>query len=167
MQNQKTRKIKRWRGDAMFSADKPANEEMHRISELGMEMNLFLEELETIDEATAANLRLVFDELGSNVVRHAKPHGETRLLVAVVAGETALRLRISDNGLEFNPLKQPMPYLGNDLARRGVGGLGLYFIRSIFPGAVYRRSGGWNTMEITIRTTDRPSRRLKRTSGRQ
>lgn len=113
-------------------------------------MGAFLRSLENVDEMTIANLRLVYDEIGSNVVRHAGVDDSTTTLIASLEADIAcIRLCIADNGNEFNPLAQPIPYLGSDLGQRGLGGLGLYFVRAIFPDIVYRREMGWNKMEIS------------------
>lgn len=148
MQRRETRIKRRWQGELSFTADDRTEDGLQRVSEKGREMGLFLRSLENVDEMTMANLRLVYDEIGSNIVRHARADGLTRLIASLEVDMASVRFSIADNGNEFNPLAQPLPYLGGDLGQRCVGGLGLYFVRAMFPDAVYRRETGWNKMEI-------------------
>lgn len=143
---------KSWTMTLEFQRGCDVNDGLARVALALLELDAHLGGIPGLDERGAADLRLVCDEIGSNVVRHSVPERHTRLELLINAEEAGIvRLRLSDNGREFNSLEQPMPYLGGDLEKRPVGGLGLYFIRTLFPRAGYRRENGCNITEVEYR----------------
>lgn len=143
---------KSWKLALDFAKGCDVNDGLLRIAGALAEVDRHFEEIPGLDARGAADLRLVCDEIGSNVVRYSVPHTATRLELHIDAEEKGVvRLRLIDDGGEFNPLEQERPYLGGNLDKRRVGGLGLYFIRTLFPRANYRRVDGRNITEVEYR----------------
>jgi anti-sigma regulatory factor (Ser/Thr protein kinase) len=59
-------------------------------------------------------------------------------------------VEIIDSGKAFDVTSVPPPDLTTDLSDRKVGGLGLLFIKRLIDGAVYRREGEKNVLELRI-----------------
>ena len=141
-------KSKKWKAALRFEQGCDLEEGFNRISALLKEMDSFLATVPGIGAEGMADLRLVCDEIGSNVVRHSSPLMDISLDVELEAYSDHVHMRITDTGNEFNPFNQPLPYLGADLEKRRVGGLGLYLINQLFPLANYRRNCGHNISEV-------------------
>ncbi len=100
-----------------------------------------------------SRLLIILDELFTNAVTHGlRPHsvGGT---VAVSLGWRGGRLRISfvDDGGPFDPLAFRGPDLDGAAEERGIGGLGIHFVRSLVHQARYRREGERNHLHLVRR----------------
>lgn len=138
-----------WKAELRIPGGCGGEEGLGRVSAALERLDDFLETVPGLGDAGKADLRLVCDEIGSNVVRHATPEKTARLDIGVWLEGESLRLRIRDNGREFNPLRQDaQPYVGSELDKRRVGGLGLYLVRKLFPLTSYQRVGDWNISEV-------------------
>ena len=132
----------------LLPADVDIDEGVRQVSAILGELDGFLATVPGLDAEGRADLRLVCDELCSNVVRHASRDGTTRLGIKVEAGVSSVKLTLRDDCAEFNPLVGGKPYVGSDLEQRRIGGLGLYLIRQLFPLASYQRSDGVNIIRF-------------------
>jgi anti-sigma regulatory factor (Ser/Thr protein kinase) len=72
-----------------------------------------------------------------------------------------LQVVFSDTGMPFNPLAVPPPDLAEDLGRRPIGGLGIYFVRCLMPEIRYERRDGRNYLFMTrsLEPKENPARR--------
>lgn len=140
---------RRWERELVFPAGRREEEGLREISLMLADLDSFLSTIPELSQQSALRLRLVCDELGSNLVRHARRDLPTRWRLTATAERQTLRLKIMDDGEEFNPFAETAaPYIGTDLELREVGGLGLYLIRDLFPHMRYRREEGWNVSEV-------------------
>lgn len=155
-----------WKRELEFSAGGDITEGLRRISAALDDMDDFLSGVPGLDAAGRADLRLVSDEIGSNVVRYGTGTSDVRFSVCIHLRADAVVLRIADNGEEFNPFTVDIPYMGNDLDKRRVGGLGLYLISQLFPLATYERRDGCNISEVVYCLGADGKRRMRRTAGR-
>lgn len=155
-------KMQNWKAELTFARGCDLDEGFRRISGMLGDMDAFLATIPGLDQAGMADLRLVCDEIGSNVVRHSSPVKNTRLEVGLKADGDVVRMRITDDGREFNPFNEPVPYLGADLDKRGIGGLGLHLIKQLFPLANYQRCDGCNIAEIEYHMGDDGRERMRR-----
>ena len=153
---------KTWKVELHFARGCDLEEGFQRISTLLEKMDAFLATVSGLGSEGAADLRLVCDEIGSNIVRHSSPKKDTRLEVDLAVDEAVVCMRITDNGEKFNPFNQPLPYLGGDLDKRRVGGLGLHLIKQLFPLANYCRRDGCNIAEVEYHMGDDGMERMRR-----
>ena len=93
------------------------------------------------------DLNVVLDELLSNIINYGyddkAPH---EIRVTLSASDTAVEIRIEDDGKAFNPLAAPEPDLTLPLAERAIGGLGLHFVRKLMDDVKYQRENNRNYM---------------------
>lgn len=93
-------------------------------------------------------ISVVFDELGSNVVRCS---GATFFHIDLVSGGgMPLRMVITDNGSAFDPTKTPDPDVTASVEDREIGGLGLLMVKKMTKSFSYRREGDRNIVELTF-----------------
>ena len=98
------------------------------------------------------DIRLVAEEIFSNIVFHAYPGtGGTVRVRAFVADGGKFCIRFEDRGSPFNPLEHGPPNLDVDLAEREIGGLGIYLVRKLAHDIHYAREGGSNVLTVCFR----------------
>jgi serine/threonine-protein kinase RsbW len=102
---------------------------------------------------------IALEELVVNAIEHGSCNPRTGA-IRIDLGLRADRLQIafSDTGMPFDPLAMPAPNLAADLGRRPIGGLGIYFVRSLISEIRYERRDNRNCLFMTkfIETTGEP-----------
>ncbi|MCU0486567.1 MAG: ATP-binding protein [Anaerolineales bacterium] len=78
-------------------------------------------------------VKLAVDEACSNIIEHAcRSKPETCDIACTCAvDEYALYIELHDHGTPFDPSQIPEPDIGAGLDGRGLGGLGIYFMRHL------------------------------------
>ncbi|MCC8189811.1 MAG: ATP-binding protein [Planctomycetes bacterium] len=153
------RKVEPWRAEVLFARGCDLHDGLRRVADLLVKLDAFLAGVPGLTAAGAADLRLVCDEIASNLVRHACPHTAVRLAVEAETTEASVRLRLLDDGNAFNPFDPSLPEPSEvDLEQRRIGGLGLFLVRQLFPEARYARSRGQNIAEVEYRLSDTAAR---------
>ena len=138
-----------WSAEIVFAPGVSLESGLRSVSDRQRLLDVFLAGIPGATGDMVADLRLVCDEIGSNVVRHSGAERATVLRIEVEADERRVVLRLLDNGRQFDPFAPgETPYMGPDIAKRKVGGLGLHLVRRIFPRARYARRDGWNISEV-------------------
>ena len=99
--------------------------------------------------ATMAELRVVCDDIVSNVINHGYPQGgEHDIEVRLELTGRRLVVTVSDDGVAFNPLAVAPPDTTLPLEERELGGLGIHLVRSLTDEATYGRHGGRNVITL-------------------
>ena len=104
---------------------------------------------------TIADLRVVLDEVLSNVVKYA--FGKKRKLpIGLSAGIAGglLTLTVSDRGRAFDPLSRREPDVAAPLPERPVGGLGILLVKRMTDTQSWTRAHGVNRLTLTKRLSD-------------
>lgn len=105
-----------------------------------------------LTECAESRLGLAVEEIFVNVCRYAfDPPGsgtiEGVLLPASPDNPACLCLKFRDNGIAFNPLKDPpAPDLTSPLEHRRRGGLGIHLVRQLTTALSYQRIAGKNEL---------------------
>ena len=114
-----------------------------------------------LEEAAAAwgfsndllfHLNLVAEEVVSNIILYGFNNSlaEENILVELSFGQGELKMRVTDHGIEFNPLKVPPPDdLDKPVSERKIGGLGVFFVRQLMDQVEYHRIGDCNVLILT------------------
>jgi len=101
--------------------------------------------------AVLSRLRLIFDELISNVVRYACADGaEHDIEVHLEMAGQRLIATLVDDGPAFNPLEAPPPQTTASLREREPGGVGIHVVRHLVDEASYERRGRSNVLRLGI-----------------
>ncbi len=96
-------------------------------------------------------VNLVLEELVVNVMTHGSHEGLVDIDVAVTSTEDLVSIRLSDNGVAFDPLTDaPDPEVTGSVEDRHVGGLGVHLVRTMMDNVSYRRENGRNLLTMTI-----------------
>ena len=106
----------------------------------------------SFDEAAVLELRLVAEEVLTNITKYAYPRGTTaaaEVVLSLTSTEAVLEFR--DQGRPFDPLAHPAPDMGAPVPERSVGGLGLPLVRALVDEARYAREGSTNVLRLVKR----------------
>ena len=97
-------------------------------------------------------LDLLIEEILVNICRYSYPEGAPGTVVVTysIPASGELTVEVSDQGVEFDPLRVSPPDLTLDLAQRPVGGLGIWLVKSFARSLTYRREQGWNRLTFAI-----------------
>jgi serine/threonine-protein kinase RsbW len=94
-------------------------------------------------------IELAAEEVLVNIFSYAYPEMEGRVSITCMAEDDArLVLVFSDNGVPFNMLALPDPDLTEDISHRHIGGLGVFFVKTMADTAQYRREGDRNILKL-------------------
>lgn len=107
---------------------------------------------EQISQRLQRQLKVVVDELVSNLLLHAHAQGGSELAIEVELDRTTdgLLLCLRDNGQPFNPLDAPAPDVTSGLEDRPIGGLGLHLVRKLASSFQYSRVRGRNVVTLEL-----------------
>jgi anti-sigma regulatory factor (Ser/Thr protein kinase) len=95
------------------------------------------------------DMQVALDEILTNVVSYAYPDGGTgRIRVVIMAREDALEAEVTDDGAPFDPLSVAAPDHDPSLEHRGIGGVGIHFVRNLMTDVSYRRVGSDNVLTL-------------------
>ena len=107
---------------------------------------------ERVPDATVLELRLVAEEVLTNVAKYGHDDGRehsARLRLEVAAGLVVLEF--VDDGRPFDPLAAKAPDLELPSGERPVGGLGIHLLRSLVDAVAYARVGSTNVLTVRKR----------------
>jgi serine/threonine-protein kinase RsbW len=103
-----------------------------------------------LPHALAMNINLVIEEALTNIIFYAfADNGKHEIKISVSFNNNKrLRIKITDNGIPFNPLAQQQPDITLPVEERPVGGLGIFLISQIMDGMHYSRQNNLNVLTL-------------------
>ncbi len=106
---------------------------------------------EGVPGRTIHHVKLVVEELVSNVVRYAyEDKAAHKIGVDVRTEPRRVVVTIEDDGRPFNPNDAPAPELRASLEARRVGGLGIHLVKKLSRELTYARENDRNRVRATI-----------------
>ena len=101
------------------------------------------------DAALLMQIKLAMDEAVTNVIQYAYPGSEGDICIDMGCDNGQLKIVITDNGIQFNPLKKQEPDITLSLDERPIGGLGIFLVKQLMTDVRYDRSEGKNILTMT------------------
>lgn len=104
-------------------------------------------------EAEALQMRLVAEEIVTNIARCAWPEGvDGQFQVELAAEANAAGLYVSlttvDDGVPFDPTVEATPDVNAELDDRAIGGLGMFLVREMTDTQRYARANDENHFRV-------------------
>ena len=105
-------------------------------------------ELQTagVPKQTVLQVLTAFEELFVNVALYAYPKGEGDVMADIAATDGRIVCVLKDSGIPFNPLEKEDPDITLPLAKRGVGGLGIFMVKKLTDEVAYEYKDGMNVV---------------------
>ena len=102
------------------------------------------------------NLNLSLDELITNIVSYGyQDSDEHEIRVTLTDHSGSLVVVLEDDGIAFDPFTAvPEPDLDASVEVRRVGGLGVYFVKTLMDEATYERIGNRNRITLLQRARE-------------
>jgi serine/threonine-protein kinase RsbW len=95
--------------------------------------------------------QLAVEELGTNIIKYGYDDREEHFIRMTAApGPDVFRIRLEDDGHEFNPCLSPEPDPNLSLEERTPGGWGLSLCRRLLGGMEYERRDGRNCLTLLV-----------------
>ncbi|HEY3370440.1 MAG TPA: ATP-binding protein [Prolixibacteraceae bacterium] len=102
-----------------------------------------------LSQALAMNINLAIEEALINIISYAFPeNGTHEIKLSVTLGNNLLEIKITDNGIPFNPLSHQQPDITLSAEERPVGGLGIFLISQIMDKMHYTRQKNQNILTL-------------------
>lgn len=102
-----------------------------------------------LSQALAMNINLVIEEALSNIIFYAfTDNDKHEIKISVSLNNNMLIIKITDNGIPFNPLEQQQPDINLPAEDRPVGGLGIFLISQIMDEMHYTRQKNQNILTL-------------------
>ena len=102
------------------------------------------------------NINLSLDELITNTVSYGyQDTDEHEIRITLTEQDESLAVVVEDDGMAFDPFTAaPVPDLEADLEERRIGGLGVYFVKTLMDEVAYERVDNSNRITLIQRTPE-------------
>jgi anti-sigma regulatory factor (Ser/Thr protein kinase) len=95
--------------------------------------------------------RLAVEELGTNILKYGyDDQGQHFIGLSAEYVDPEFRIRLQDDGHEFDPCQAVEPDPERELEVRMPGGWGISLVRRLVSRMEYERRDGWNTVCVSI-----------------
>jgi serine/threonine-protein kinase RsbW len=95
---------------------------------------------------------LILEELFTNTITHGASDGREILIqINLNIDKDQLNMTYKDNGIPFNVLELPNPDLTASIENREVGGLGVYYVKTLSDSVEYEHTEKNNVLQIKIK----------------
>lgn len=100
-------------------------------------------------QAMTMNINLVVEEAVSNIIFYAYNNNyKHKIKISISLENKLLTIKITDDGIPFNPLEQQQPDINLPAEERPVGGLGIFLISHMMDELNYIRKGNQNILTL-------------------
>ncbi len=109
------------------------------------------EEMEKADYSmkTTIQTTIAVEEIFVNIANYAYPEGDGEIRLGIEVDEEKMTIRFIDGGIPFDPLAKDDPDITLSAEERGIGGLGIFMVKSYMDTVSYRREAGKHVFTVT------------------
>ena len=121
-----------------------------QLADLVQAVEMFSEEDDWPSEL-AYRVTLVIDELVQNVIDYGYEDHDASASVLIDSNIERIIIEIIDSGKPFDPLTEaPEPDLTSAIEDRPIGGLGVFFVRTLMDEVTYNRDSDQNHLKMMV-----------------
>lgn len=95
-------------------------------------------------------LQIALDEVISNIIKYSHIIDSDHILLEITKSEDSIKLVVTDEGIEFNPLLSNEPDTELSLEERQIGGLGIHIVKNIMSKVNYERINNKNMLTLIL-----------------
>jgi serine/threonine-protein kinase RsbW len=108
-----------------------------------------------ISSKTIYKVNLILEEMITNIIKYGyDDNNQHEIEVNINITVEHIRLRIIDDGNEFDSAMSPNPDTDIPLEKMRIGGLGIFLVKNISNNIKYKRHKNKNILRIKIYNTD-------------
>ncbi|MHC1744760.1 MAG: ATP-binding protein [Syntrophobacteraceae bacterium] len=125
-----------------------------KLDSMDVVQDFVLREIEELirSEESIQDIRLVLEEIFTNIAFYAYPDGEGTVRVTCFKGsDQTWCIAFQDTGIPFNPLEFHCPDLEQEFSERAIGGLGIHLVKQLAHEVHYRREAHFNVLTVCFR----------------
>lgn len=121
------------------------------VARLCDEVKKFCDENKIPDEKYH-DIVLILDELVTNVINYAYPDGEEHTFTLELRKDCCdkIFMKLTDDGIPFDPLAKDKPDTESSLEEREIGGLGIFIVKQLSEVVEYSRKDDKNHLNVTV-----------------
>ena len=149
-----------------FQFNRPRGENAEHVLDLSVAPNLA--EIQKVNDSVetfcgeiglpagiSQKLSIIFDELLNNTISYGlKDEAEHEIQIHIEYADGQVVVKVSDDGIPFNPFDQISPDTTLSVEEREIGGLGVLLVKEMTDSQVYKRHSNRNIVTLTINTED-------------
>jgi serine/threonine-protein kinase RsbW len=124
----------------------------HTLLDGAMDLSTLLDTLETelagrgVPIAAVSAVLIAADEVVSNILNHGEA---VSVEVAAKVADGRVTMRVTDDGVAFDPLAASAPDTTLSIEEREIGGLGIHLVRKLMDDVGYERRGKHNRLQFS------------------
>jgi len=105
-----------------------------------------------VSEDKYHDIVLILDELATNVINYAYPDGGTHTFTLDLHkdGDERIVMKLSDDGIPFDPLARDNPDTESSLEEREIGSLGIFIVKQLSEVVEYSRVDDKNHLVVIV-----------------
>ncbi len=122
--------------------------QMEEIPALAEKIDELAEKWE-LSQLLAMNINLVIEEALSNIIFYAfNDKAKHEIKISLSINNKKLAIKITDDGIPFDPLSLNQPDITLPAEERPIGGLGIFLISQIMDEMIYSRQKNQNLLTL-------------------
>lgn len=105
-----------------------------------------------VSEEKYHDIVLISDELATNIINYAYPDGGTHTFTLDLhkEGDERIVMKLSDDGIPFDPFARDNPDTESSLEEREIGGLGIFIVKQLSEVVEYSRVDDKNHLIVIV-----------------
>ncbi len=104
-----------------------------------------------LDDAALMQIELALEEAVVNIIKYAYPDVAGEIEMSFSSDSGCMEIVVKDSGVPFDATSKEDPDLDAPLEERGIGGLGIFFVKKFMDEVLYERQDGMNVLRLRKR----------------
>jgi len=118
-----------------------------KLENMDTVLDFISEKIEDCPKKIQNQIRIVVDEVFSNIARYAYQPKVGGAVVRIAVDDDVI-IEFEDSGVAYDPLAKEDPDISLSAEEREIGGLGLFMVKNLMDSVEYRRAGNKNVLTI-------------------
>ncbi|MDR2158005.1 MAG: ATP-binding protein [Holosporaceae bacterium] len=97
------------------------------------------------------DITLILDEIVTNIIKYAyTDKKEHQITLSIQKKKECVSIKLTDDGIHFDPLSQITPDVTSSIEKRQIGGLGIFIAKQLSDAIAYSRINEKNQLQIIV-----------------
>ena len=104
-----------------------------------------------LDDRKVFEVQMAVDEACTNIIKYGYAREKGTIEISCLRWDEDVVVVIKDTGTPFDPTSVQLPDLDAGLEERKIGGLGVYFMKTLMDEVKYEYKDGKNVLRLVVR----------------